>query len=189
MSVYTEESGDGHRWTLRPNRSLGWLKAKALVLGLGACMTLFGAYWAAQGAWLVLPFFGLELLVLGLGFYLGALAGARREVVEIEGAEIRVLKGGRRIERVEHLPRWWTRVVLSRDPTGWYPSRLWLVCHGRRVELASALVEQERLALATELTERLGLRPSVFHRRPLPALTGTGAAAPAPQAKREGTWP
>jgi hypothetical protein len=99
-----------------------------------------------------------------------------------------VLLGGRRVERVECLPRYWSRVVLSTDPRGWYASRLWLVSHGRRVQLGAALVEPERLALATELTRQLGLNTAIFHRRPEPVVTG--ASLPAPQIqRREGTWP
>jgi uncharacterized membrane protein len=187
MPVQTEQQQEAQRYTLCPNRSLDWRTTKRVFLGFAACMGAFSAYWVAQGAWLVLPFFGLELLVLGLGLYLSALSSSRREVVEIDGAELRVLRGGRRLEQAECLPRYWSRVVLSTDPGGWYPSRLWLVSHGRRVPLGAALVEQERLALAAELTRQLGLYPSIFHRRPQPVVTG--AASPAPQAQREGTWP
>ncbi len=187
MSILGEQDCVTQSYTLRPNQSLDWRTTKRVFFGFAACMVLFGAYWVAQGAWLVLPFFGLELGVLGLGMYLSALTGSRREVIEIAGADLRVLRGGRRPDQVEHLPRYWARVVLSKDPTGWYPSRLWLVSHGRRVRVASALVEQERLELAAELTRQLGLGPSVFHRRSEPAVTG--AVAPAPQAQRESTWP
>jgi uncharacterized membrane protein len=187
MTILSEQDCEAWTYTLRPNRSLDWRMAKRVFLGFALCMGLSSAYWMAQGAWLVLPFFGLELGVLGLGLYLSAMAGNRREVIEIDGAELRVLRGGRRPDQVEHLPRHWTRVVLSKDPTGWYPSRLWLVSHGRRVQLASALVERERLELAAELTRQLGIGPSIFHRRCEPAVTG--AVAPAPQVQRESTWP
>jgi uncharacterized membrane protein len=186
MPVLTEQQGEAQRYTLCPNRSLDWRATKRVFLGFAACMGVFSAYWVAQGAWLVLPFFGLELLVLGLGLYLSALASSRHEVIEIDGAELRVLRGGRRLEQAESLPRYWSRVVLSTDPAGWYPSRLWLVSHGRRVQVGSALVEPERLELAAELTRQLGLNPSIFHRRPEPVVTG--AVTPAPQVQREGTW-
>lgn len=187
MPVHTEQQREVQRYTLCPNRSLDWRTTKRVFLGFAACMGAFSAYWVAQGAWLVLPFFGLELLVLGLGLYLSALASSRREVVEIDGSELRVLRGGRRLEQVECLPRYWTRVVLSTDPRGWYASRLWLVSHGRRVAVGVALVEQERLELAAELTRQLGSNTPIFHRRPEPVVTGADVTAP--QVQREGTWP
>lgn len=187
MPVLIERQGEAQRYALCPNRSLDWRTTQRVLLGFAGWMGAFSAYWAAQGAWLVLPFFGIELLVLGLGFYWNARAGGRRELIEVDGAELRVLRGGRRLERVECLPRYWSRVVLSTDPAGWYPSRLWLVAHGRRVQVGSALAEPERLELAAELTRQLGLNTSIFHPRPEPVVTG--AAAPAPQIQREGTWP
>jgi uncharacterized membrane protein len=187
MSVLTEQHCEAQRYTLCPNRSLDWRTTKRVFLGFAVCMALFSLYWVAKGAWLVLPFFGLELLVLGLGLYLSALASSRREVIEIDGPELRVLRGGRRLEQTECLPRYWSRVVLSTDPGGWYPSRLWLVAHGRRVQGGAALVEAERLALAADLTRHLGVDPAIFQRRPELAVTGAGA--PAPQVQREGTWP
>ncbi|MFZ0789688.1 MAG: DUF2244 domain-containing protein [Chromatiaceae bacterium] len=187
MTVFSEQDLGACAFTLRPNRSLSWRMTRWVLLGFGCCMGLFSAYWAAQGAWLVLPFFGLELGVLALGLYLSALASHRREVIRIDGADLIVTRGGHRPEQEERLPRYWSRVVLSTDPTGWYPSRLWLVSHGRRVRVGGALVEQERLELAAELTRQLGLSPSIFHRRSEPAVTGV--VAPAPQVQRESTWP
>lgn len=187
MAVLTEAHREGKRYILLPNRSLDWRATKRIFLGFALLMGLFSAYWVAQGAWVVLPFFGVELLVLGLGLYLSALASSRREIIEVDGAELRVLRGGRRLQEAQRLPRSWSRVVLSTDPGGWYASRLWLVAHGRRVQVGAALVEQERLALAAELTGHLQVSPVIFHHRPEPVVTG--AAAPAPQAQREGTWP
>ncbi|MBS1202262.1 MAG: integral rane protein [Chromatiaceae bacterium] len=187
MTIHSEQDSATQSYTLCPNRSLDWRMTKRVIFGFAVCMGLFSAYWAAQGAWLVLPFFGLELGVLALGLYLSALAGSRREVIEIAGSELRVLRGRFQPDQVERLPRYWSRVVLSRDPTGWYPSRLWLIAHGRRVQVGCALVERERLELAAELTRQLGTGPSLINRRSRPAVTG--AVAPAPQVQRESTWP
>ncbi len=187
MTILSQQDSETQSYTLCPNQSLDWRATKRLFLGFAACMAFFSAYWVTQGAWLVLPFFGLELGVLGSALYLSALAGSRCEVIEIAGADLRVLRGGRRVDRVEQLPRYWSRVVLSQDPSGWYPSRLWLVCHGRRVPVGSALVEHERLQLAAELTRQLGTGPSIFHRRLGPVVTGSVASAP--QVQRESTWP
>jgi hypothetical protein len=95
MTILSEQDCEVQSYTLRPNQSLDWRMTKRVFFGFAACMTLFGAYWIAQGAWLVLPFFGLELAVLGLGLYLSAVAGSRREVIELAGSELRVLRGGR----------------------------------------------------------------------------------------------
>jgi uncharacterized membrane protein len=180
------------RYTLRPNCSLSWRWVKRLLVGLALCMTAVSTYWVALGAWLVVPFTGLEFLVLGFGFYACSVAGHSREVIEVDGADLRVLRGHRRLEEVARFPRHWTRVTLSHDPRGWYPSRLVLRCHGRRCEVAARLVEAEREDLAAELQGRLGLRHASLgasvERRETETLN-PGLVSPAPQTQREGIWP
>lgn len=175
------------RFTLKPNCSLSWRWVRRLVGGLACCILGVGAYWVSLGAWLVLPFTGLELLVLGLGFYLSSVAGHRREVIEIVGDDLRILRGGRRLEEVTRLSRYWARATLSHDPSGWYPSRLVLRCHGRRIEIAARLVEAEREDLAAELQGWLGLQHASMERSEAETFS-PGLASPAQQAQREGIW-
>jgi len=175
------------RVILSPNCSLSWRWVKRLLVGLGLCMALVSGYWISLGAWLVVPFTGLEFLVLGLGFYLGSVAGHSREVIEIKGDDLRILRGHRRLQEIARLPRCWTRATLSRDPTGWYPSRLVLRCHGRRWELASRLVEAEREELVTALQGWLGMQHASIERREAHPVN-LGLVSSAQQAQREGIW-
>jgi uncharacterized membrane protein len=175
------------RFTLSPNCSLSWRWVKWLVFALACAILAVAAYWASLGAWLVLPFTGLELVVLGAGFYLASVAAHRREVIEIGGEHLRVLHGGRRLAEVAHFPRHWTRATLARDPGGWYPSHLVLHCQGRRLEVATRVIEAEREELAAALQGWLGLQGAGIARREA-TLLHPGLASPAPQAQREGIW-
>ncbi|RLA35891.1 MAG: hypothetical protein DRR03_04995, partial [Gammaproteobacteria bacterium] len=59
------------------------------------------------------------------------------------------------------------RILLLRDPSGWYSSRLLLRSPGRSIEIGPWLVEDERLELAEEracLTPTGAIEPV----RPLP---------------------
>jgi uncharacterized membrane protein len=156
MAVFEEQGPDGCRFVIRPNCALSWRTTKYLIWFFAACLTAVGGSFLAIGAWLVLPFAGLELAVLVAGFYLSALAGHRCEIIEIVGPVLRVMRGGRRITEVARLPSNWTQVVLRRDPRGWYPSSLLLRCHGRRLQIAAMVVEDEREELAAALEQRLG---------------------------------
>lgn len=156
MPVFRDQHCDGVRFTVRPNCALSWRATKWLFAFFALCLGAVTAYFAALGAWLVLPFAGLELLVLGLGLYLSSLAGHRREVIQVDGLVLRVLRGGRQLEEVAALPRQWGRIQLTRDPRGWYPSRLVLTGGGCRIEVGACLVEAEREALAAELRLHVG---------------------------------
>jgi uncharacterized membrane protein len=156
MAVFQEQDSGAYRFVVSPNCALSWKSTKYLMWFFAACIAAVGAYFASLGAWLVLPFAGLELAVVVAGFYLSALAGHTREVIEIEGPVVRVLRGRRQLDEVARFPANWTRVALRRDPAGWYPSQLLLRCHGRRLEVAAKVVEAEREELALALENWLG---------------------------------
>ena len=156
MVVFQEAQAGRCRFTLRPNCAMSWRWTKRLMLCFAGCLVAVGGYFAARGAWLVLPFAGLELGVLCAGFYLNALAGKTREVVEVDEHNLRVLRGGGRLQEVATLSRHWTRVALLRDPRGWHPSQLLLRCHGRSVELRTRLLDSEREELAKALRSLVG---------------------------------
>jgi uncharacterized membrane protein len=167
MAVFQEQDRTAYRFVVSPNCALSWRTTKHLIWFFAACFAAVGAYFSSLGAWLVLPFAGLELAVVAAGFYLSALAGHTREVIEIDGPVLRVLRGRRQLEEVARFPANWTRASLRRDPTGWYPSRLLLLCHGDRLEVAAKVVEAEREELALALENWLGF-----------AHSGNGGATP-----------
>ena len=186
MAVFQAQDSGGYKFELRPNCAMSWRSTKCLIWFFAACFAVVAGYFAALGAWLVLPFAGVELAVLVVGFYLSAIAGHTREVIEIDGPVLRVLRGSRRLEDVGGFPANWTQVSLKRDPRGWYPSRLLLRCHGKGLEIASKLVEAEREELAASLRDILdvrllasdGAKPEpASAASALPAKTGHGARA------------
>jgi len=77
---------DGYRFVVRPNCALSWRTTRLVLVFFTVCFAVVGVYFAALGAWLVLPFAGLELVVLVAGFYLSALAGHTHEVIEVVGS-------------------------------------------------------------------------------------------------------
>ena len=156
MAVFQEQDSGCCRFEIRPNCALSWPWTKRLFWFFACCLAAVAGYFASVGAWLVLPFAGLELAVLGAGLYLSALAGHTREVIEVGEAGIKVLRGRRNLTEVARFPAHWTLVALRRDPRGWYPSRLLLTCHGRGIEIGAKLVETEREVLASSLEKTLG---------------------------------
>lgn len=173
VTISAGDKATNIEFVLRPNRSLNWKAACAAFAVFVAITAAIAAYFTSQGAWLVLPFAGLELLVLGTGFYLCALRTHTREVVRISADTIQVQRGRQRPTTELRIPRAWARVVLSQDVTHWYPSRLLIRSHGQNTEVGSQLVETERQQLAELLAQVLhqgAASPnSPSNHRPLPA--------------------
>lgn len=128
-----------------------WGAIRWLLVGLSLFYGTIGVVLALQGAWLVLPFSGLELLALIAAFYVNALGGQQREVISVAPDALRIRRGRRGPQAEWRMHPYWTRVLLVQDPRGWYPSRLLLRSHGRSFEIARELHGRERESLAHEL--------------------------------------
>jgi uncharacterized membrane protein len=110
-----------------------------------------GLVFAWHGYWPVLPFAGLEIVVLGVAFYRCLSRSRIREVVTISRDTVSVERGRKQAEERWECPRAWARFSMERSPIAWYPSRLSAVFQGRRVEIGRFLNEMERQRLAVEL--------------------------------------
>lgn len=139
------------RFVIRPNSSLSWHGNKVFFLIM--CVISFGiaSVFAAAGYWVVFPFAGLEMGVLGVALYLCASQAAWCEVVSIDEDQVQVLKGRDRPEQTFVFNRHWARVVLSRPVATGHPGRLSIRSHGQEVEVGAFLNREERERLASAL--------------------------------------
>jgi len=136
-------------------RQVAWVFAS--IVGVSFA---FGAAFAAQGLWLVLPFVGVETLAVTAAFFCYGRRAADCERIEIGGGEIAVEKfeGSQRL--VRRLPSSWTRVELQRlGRTG--RVSVWLAAGRTRIEVGRHLLDARRVQLAEELRMALrGPRPA-----------------------------
>jgi len=135
----------------RRNNSLsrsGRLLALCYLVGVSLGIAL--AFGAALGAWLLVPFAGLEVVVLYLAFrYIGQHAGDY-ERVAIHGDRVNVeIVEGQAVRRFE-LNRHWARVVCDSDG-----ERVALRAHGRELEIGRHLPTEQRVLLAGRLKREL----------------------------------
>ena len=109
------------------------------------------------GMTLILPFSGVELLMLGTALYVTAWRGGSREIIMFTKDKI-IVEAGRKgpLQRVE-FQRHWAKVRLERSRNHWYPCRLLIQSHGRQIEIGRFLNEQERQGLAKKLQSALTL--------------------------------
>lgn len=142
-------------YVLRPNRSMSW-RQNLVFFGSLCGVTLLGiAPLVAMGFWPVLPFAGLELLVVGIGLHRVMCRCHECEVICVAEDSIRIERGRRGPRQRWVLTRPWAQVVLKGCPRQWYPSRLLIRAHGRSVEVGRFLVEEERKKLAQDLNRCL----------------------------------
>jgi len=152
------------RFLIRPNCSLPWRGVVRFYISMVVVSFSIAIAFALKGAWLILPFAGLEMLVLGAALYLVARRGSCWQVVSIHGDHIEVVEHDSNSKRQQTFQRAWAQVKLEQARINGYPSRLTIRSHGRAAEIGGYLADAEKEELALEL--RLALRPA--------SLTGLG---------------
>lgn len=150
-------AAEGHL-VIRPNNSLSWQSTKGVFAGISILALTIAMLFTMVGAWLVLPFVGIELLALGVCLYLSARNNANCEVVSIHADTVTIERGRGQPQQTFKFNRAWARVDLKTSPVRGYPSSLSLVSHGRGVEIGTCLCEEERRQLASDLKKYLSSR-------------------------------
>lgn len=141
--------------TAKPNCSLTPHQRLGIFSAIASFSLIVAIGFTLAGAWLVFPFAGLELLVLGVAFYIVHCHSGDYESITIAGDDLAVEKRiYKNISRVV-FHRYWARVILCETPSG--DRRLWLRSHGKEVEFGRYLNNDARLILAKQLKRRTGV--------------------------------
>lgn len=141
--------------TLTPHRSLGRAGFLILMLLFGGISFVTGMLFLVIGAWPVLGFFGLDVLLLYLAFRLNYWHAYAYEQVTVTPSSLKVRK-------VSHLGRareWilnplWVRLdKVELEDFG--IDRLFLVSRGKKLSIATFLGPNEKAGFARELGNAL----------------------------------
>jgi len=147
-----EQEGAGFTYFRRRAGSLE-LRTFALVFGsLGLLSLVIAGGFAAAGAWLIIPFAGLEVAALMTAAAVFLRRAGDFERVAVCGDRVLVEFRERGLAEQFEFHRGWARVVTGKSGM---PA---LRSHGRTVEIGRYCGEEGRQHLARELHSRLGSR-------------------------------
>lgn len=136
--------------TTMPSCSLSVSAQRNIFLLVTVLTLVIASGFYMVGAWMVMPFAGLELLALALSLHYVNVGADDYESVCIRGDHLVVEKRSRKqIRRVE-FSRYWVQVVLSGQ-------RLLLRSHGKEVEFGCFMGNGQRQALARKLKSMTGV--------------------------------
>ena len=130
----------------------------ALVFFGGLCAVSFGiaGMFAVQGFWPVLPFAGLEMLVLAWALCASFARRRFSEAITISERDVLIELCDRERRSQIVFSRHWAQVKLRSPVSRLHPSRLTIESHGRALEVGRFLTEEERRALAIRLQRLIG---------------------------------
>ena len=154
MTLSVVDSSDGYRVISKPNCSLtssGRVKVVLLLTVIPLCIALvFGLL----GAWLILPFAGLEIFALGFAFYHVNSHAEDYESISIDADSLVIERCNRQHISQFVLNPYWAKVMCHKLPNG--ELRLGLLSHGNEVEIGRHLTQKQRMALAMGLQKHTG---------------------------------
>jgi uncharacterized membrane protein len=140
---------------LTPHRSLNRTGFLVLMTFLSVVSFVAGLAFLMMGAWPVLGFFGLDVLVVYWAFRVNFRRGNATEEIRVTATELRV----RRISHRGHVVEWvlnplWVRLD-QKAHAEFGIEKLYLVSKGRHVSIASFLGPDEKASFAKALTAAL----------------------------------
>lgn len=139
---------------IRPNRSLPNPGFYAVMTALVIFSFLAGIAFISIGAWPVIGFFGLDILLVWMCFKLNYRDGKRLEIVRITHEDIEVVRQGPTgLQSRYRMPAAWTKVQLTGK--GEPDSQARLSAMGKNLIIGSFLSPKEREGLADAVQSAL----------------------------------
>ncbi len=140
---------------LKPHRSLSPTGFGLVMLALVACSFTAGLAFWLMGAWPVVGFMGLDILLVQFAFRMNYRAARAAEEVTLYPDRLRVVRTSARGEVAEFsLNPYWARLIVDRHPEIGV-TRLSLTSHGKRFDIAGFLGPHERESFADALSAAL----------------------------------
>ena len=141
---------------ITPHRSLGPTGFLVLMSCLGVLSFISGVIFVSIGAWPVLGFFGLDVLLVYFAFRANYRSARAYEEVTVTAAELTIRKINHRgrVRQWTLNPLWVRLERIVHEEFG--IERLFLVSHGRRVAIAAFLSPAEKASFARALISALG---------------------------------
>ena len=135
---------------VRPNSSLSPLGSLKLLVVLAIMALLVALSFLHIGAWLVLPFAGLELVAFAFAFHCLSLHASDFESITVINDMVVIEKRNHKISTKAEFQRYWARVNLRKQTNG--RNALFVGSHGKEVEFGAGYInEEQRVSLAKEI--------------------------------------
>ena len=149
-SEFNPDTGSGYI-VLKPNNSATWRFNMMVVASLAIIAVLISTFFMLQGAWLIAPFSGLEVLVLLGCLYLCARSNIQTEVIKFSPDKVTIEQGRTFAEKSWEYHRSWAKIFVRKARLEGYPDQVVIRSHGRELELGSFLNKDDKVQLVRKL--------------------------------------
>ncbi|WP_395341546.1 DUF2244 domain-containing protein [Ningiella sp. W23] len=154
--VVTDSKSDETVITLSPNRSATWQHTKIVICVMVAVVMIIAIAWSFVGAWVVLPFAGLEVGLFALLMYKVSKFTHSKQVISIYPQKVVIEWGRKTVEKRDEFNRHDLYVYYYEADEGWHLPRISLSQAKHKLEIGNFLNLEDRQQLKADL-EHAGL--------------------------------
>jgi uncharacterized membrane protein len=138
-----------------PNQSASWRTNVHLLMALAVPVLGIAIFFALLGAWLILPFAGLELLTLGVALYRVNCQQQYRHVVTVSADSVCIDKGYSSPEHHWTMARHKSGLTITTQSHPWDPPQLCIHDRNVSVTLGEFLNREDSLKLQALLQQEI----------------------------------
>ena len=151
IQIESNEKDSLFRITLKPNKSLSWKSNLLFIIAISVTCGAIGIGFYIVGASLILPFAGLEILLVGACVYFVVQRTYKQEIITMTPERLKIEKGISKPDKDWEYFRVWAYVVVEKPKHPWYPAHILITSKGERVPIGDFLTEKEKLTLVENL--------------------------------------
>lgn len=151
--VVTEQNKDGIFISLSPNRSASWQQSKWIIIVMLAVVMIIAIAWTFVGAWVVLPFAGLEIALFAFLMHRVSINTHSVQTIDIQADKIDISYGFRKKRRYLHLYRASLEIYYTTSENDWELPRITFVSGEQKLSIGDFLNLEDRLKLKDVLQD------------------------------------
>ncbi|MFL2753716.1 MAG: DUF2244 domain-containing protein [Gammaproteobacteria bacterium] len=147
------DSGNAFRISLFPNRSISWKGNLWFLALVSTPITIIAFGFLYVGAPIILPFAGLEILIVLSASYYVFRNVNKQEILTFTPERLIIEKGRLRPETTTEFIREWSYVFIEKPTHPWYPLHVVISSKGERVPIGDFLTEEDKKILIEKMDE------------------------------------
>lgn len=150
------------RLVLRPNCSMSWQNNVRILLVVTGFLACLSAVMASKGAWMVMPFAGIEVAALAAAMYATLKDLDRQEVLTLENGVLTVEWGASQPDYQLQVPEGSVNILMERPHKPLSLPAIDLVARGHCYKLGFFLNRPDRFKLASLLKNKFNFKLSRY---------------------------
>jgi uncharacterized membrane protein len=151
VSANIDDNSQTGQIVLKPNYSWSWRYNLYLLYTLMGISITMSIGFLLMGAWIILPYSLLELVVVAACMHYCVWQCNKREVITVSEHDVHIEKGVNKPSEIWDYHRLWAKFLVQKPRHPWDPAIVSIRSHGKETELGSFLSKPDKTELIRQL--------------------------------------